>query len=274
MKGPEGVEFLQWALPRLRLRWPGFRKVRRQVCKRVDRRLRELGLARASEYPVYLETHPAEWATLDQLCWISISRFYRDRTVFQCLEREVLPRLAEMARVGGERELRCWSIGCAAGEDPYTLAILWRLAMAPRLPALGIHILATDVDTHALDRAREGRYAASGVKDLPMEWRGQAFLPSSEGFSLKAEFRKPVTFLQQDLREEAPAGDFHCILCRYLAFTYFEEELQRETLAKIRERLVPGGALVIGRRGKLPAGASGFEPWSPTLGIYRRSAGS
>jgi chemotaxis protein methyltransferase CheR len=68
------------------LRWQGFRKVRRQVCKRVDSRRRELGLPDVAGYRAHLEARPEEWAKLDQLCWIDISRFYRDRMVFQQLE--------------------------------------------------------------------------------------------------------------------------------------------------------------------------------------------
>jgi len=274
MRDPDCVAFLQWALPRLRLRWPGFRKVRRQVCKRLERRLRELGLAHISEYRAYLEAHADEWGRLDQLCSISISRFYRDRAVFQCLEREVLPRLAQIAGAAGEREMRCWSIGCAAGEEVYTLAIVWKLGVAPHFPSLGIRILATDVDPHAIERAREGRYGASSVKDLPREWLEAAFLQLPGGFSLNPEFREPVTFLQQDIREAAPAETFHCICSRYLAFTYFEEGLQREALDKIRDRLVPGGALVIGRRESLPGGVFGLDAWAPRLGVYRRSSAS
>ncbi len=85
----DGVQFLQWCLSRLRLRWPGFRKVRRQVYKRLHRRLQELGLSSVAEYRSYLEEHPTEWAALDALCWIPISRFYRDKGVFQYVERRL-----------------------------------------------------------------------------------------------------------------------------------------------------------------------------------------
>ena len=63
----ECVEFLQWALPQLGLRWPGFRKVRRQVHKRIVRRLNELGLTQVSEYREYLRTNSGEWSVLDGL---------------------------------------------------------------------------------------------------------------------------------------------------------------------------------------------------------------
>ena len=272
MKDPEGVALLQWALPKLRLRWPGFRKVRRQVYKRIDRRLKELGLASVAEYQAYLDAHPAEWASLDALCWISISRFYRDKGVFQFLGEAVLPQLAQMAVSRREQDVRCWSIGCAGGEEPYTLAILWQFGLAPRFPSLSVRILASDVDQQAIERAQKGCYLAGSLKDLPEDWRSQALVPSEGMSCVKAEFRRAVSFLAQDIRHAAPDGLFHLILCRNVAFTYFDDELQRETLRKITQRLTPGGALVIGSTESLPAGGSELEVWSQKLGVYRKHA--
>ena len=85
MNDADCVEFLQWALPRLRMRWAGFRKVRGQVCKRIGRRLKELGLGDIDAYRSYLDKHSEEWEILDGLCRITISRFHRDRKVFECL---------------------------------------------------------------------------------------------------------------------------------------------------------------------------------------------
>lgn len=267
----DGVQFLQWCLPRLGLRWPGFRKVRRQVYKRLHRRLRELGVANVTEYRSYLEEHPAEWAALDGLCWISISRFYRDKGVFQYLAREVLWQLAQKAVADSASEVRCWSAGCAAGEEPYTLAILWRQHLAARFPTLNLRIVATDVDPQAIRRARRGCYPVSSLKDLPAQWRTQAFVPSGKEFCLKPEYQDLVTFCIQDVKETAPDGPFQLILCRNVAFTYFAEALQKQTLHTITERLVPGGVLVIGALEALPAGVWGLEPWAKKLGVYRKS---
>lgn len=271
MTDQECVQLLQWALPRLRLRWAGFRKVRKQVCRRINQRLKELGLPEVREYQSYLDAHPEEWPVLDGLCRISISRFYRDKQVFQYLEREVLYELAQMAVANGEHDLRYWSIGCASGEEPYTLAILWQLCLAPRVPTLGCRILATDVDQRMIERARRGCYPPSSVKDIPEDFLAQAFLRTAEGFCVKAPFREPVTFLEQDIRTTVPDGQFHLILCRNVVFTYFDDELQRQTLHLITERLVPRGALVIGSLEFIPEGGSGLEPWSKKSGVYRKS---
>ena len=272
---PEGIEFLQWCLPRLRLRWPGFRKVRRQVYKRINRRLQELRLPTLDAYRDYLEDHPAEWATLDAFCWISISRFYRDDNVFEHLEREVLPQLAELALLrGGDGELRCWSAGCSGGEEPYTVSIIWQQCLATRFPTLRLRIIATDIDGQAIMRAERACYSPSSLKQLPPEWRAQAFEATGEELCLKDAFRTSVTFAVQDIRECSPEGLFHLILCRNLVFTYFDERLQKETMHVFTDKLAPGGALIAGKLESLPQGSWAFEPWSKRLGIYRKTLAS
>jgi len=275
MRDADCVGFLQWALPHLHLRWPGFRKVRKQICKRVERRLRELGLPDAHAYRSFLEGHPKEWESLDSACRVTISRFYRDRRVFDYLGTELLPGLAELASSRDERSVRCWSVGCASGEEPYTMAILWELSVRPRFPHLRMHILATDVDPHLLDRAREACYPASSLQDVPPEWRSVAFDKAERGYRLRERFRQDVKLAQQDIRKEQPQEGFHLVLCRNLVFTYFDETLQGQVLDAMLTHLEPGGALVIGDRESLPQTVTrSLEPWNESLHIYRRrSAG-
>jgi chemotaxis protein methyltransferase CheR len=155
------VEFLQWALPRLGLRWAGFRKVRRQVCRRLQCRVGALNLASLDAYRAHLDAHPEEWAVLETLTPITISRFYRDRAVFEQLERAVLPGLAAAAIAAQRDRLIAWSAGCASGEEAYTLTLMWNAALAARFPQLRLEVVATDVDPTMLRRAREASYEAA-----------------------------------------------------------------------------------------------------------------
>ena len=106
VKDADCIHFLQWALPRLGLRWAGFRRVRGQVCKRLRRRLAALGLKDLSDYRALLAADAAQWRQLDGLCRVSVSRFYRYQGVRNCLERELLPQLAVQALARGETRLR------------------------------------------------------------------------------------------------------------------------------------------------------------------------
>ena len=272
MRDAEGVQFLQWCLPRLRLRWEGFRKVRRRFYKRIDERMRELGLTTITDYRTYLEDHTTEWSILDSLSWIPISRFYRDKGTFEFLQQEVLPRLANIVMMRGETELRCWSLGCASGEEPYSLAILWSCTLAHRFPAVRLRVLATDIDAEAVRRAEARCYTMSSVKDLPEDFLRAAFVSSGEKYCMKPEYREPVSFLVQDVRHAMPPGCFHLIVCRYVIFTYFDEPLQRDMVRRIEQKLHPSGALVIGALESLPEGSSSLDPWSSKCGVYSKPA--
>jgi len=265
------TRFLQTALPRLGLQWAGFRKVRRLVCKRLGRRLSELSLPDLDSYRAYLESRPREWETVERFCRIPVSRFYRDRGVFQDLEREVLPTLAESAIAMGRPELACWSACCASGEEPYTLAIVWRLRLQCRFPGLGLRIVATDIDSHLLERARTACYRASSLKALPPDLLAEAFTRRGEQLCIPGEYPQ-LDFLKQDIRQTVPEGEFDLILCRNAVLTYFAPPLQREVMERVTGRLRAGGALVIGIHESLPDGLTGFMPWPGAPGIYRRRA--
>jgi chemotaxis protein methyltransferase CheR len=262
------IDFLQWALPRLQLRWRGFRNVRGQVCKRIRRRHAELGLGGLQEYRRYLEAHPAEWSALAELCRVTITRFGRDLKVWRRLVDVELPRLAALAVQQSRSQLSAWSAGCAGGEEPYTLSIAWQLELAPRWPDLRLDVLATDVDDEELGRARAAQYPGAALTELDARWKAAAFAPDGGGVRLREAYGADVHLLRHDLRAGVPPGaPFDVILCRNLAFTYFDEGLQREVAEHLSAALRPAGTLVIGAKETLPGGVGGLSPEAPA--VYR-----
>ena len=255
------------------LEWAGFRKVRRLVCKRIDRRCRALELGDLAAYRHHLDAIPAEWDELRALCSIPISRFYRDRAVFQALERTILPALAEAAVQRGERALRCWSAGCASGEEPYTLSMLWQLELAARYESLELKVLATDVDPVLLGRAAAACYRASALKELPQAWRAAAFEKRDGEYCVRTRFRAAVRFVRADLSASMPEQCFDLILCRNLAFTYFSCELQQQIARGLADRLRLGGALVVGVHEYVPQGAADLAPWTGVRAAFRKIRG-
>jgi chemotaxis protein methyltransferase CheR len=267
MEDAECVALLRGALPRLGLRWPGFRRVRRQVCKRIGGRIRELGLADAAGYRARLERDPEEWRRLDALCRITISRFYRDREVYDHLGEAVLPALAAAAVARGDPSLRCWSAGCGSGEEPYSLALLWALRVGPAFPALSLAVVATDADAHLLARAARACYPQGALRELPSEWVDRAFVREHGQRCLRPAFREGIQFLCQDIRSVQPEGPFDLVLCRNLAFTYFDADLQRRTLIELAARMRPGAVLVVGKHEALPA-TDTLEPSPAGFNVY------
>ena len=108
-----------------------------------------------------------------------------------------------------------------------------------------VEIVATDVDGDLIERAKRAEFGESSLRELPSDLRARF---ASERDALRAR----ITFLVQDLRHEAPDGPFDLVLCRNVAFTYFDVPLQRAVLARIQSVLAHEGELVIGKGEKLP----------------------
>jgi chemotaxis protein methyltransferase CheR len=255
MNNTDCTDFLQWALPQLELRWPGYRKVHRQVCKRLRKRMSELGVADFAAYRSRLADDPVEWQVLDQCCHITISRFFRDWGVFENLRQRVLPEIAARAK-RKQRAARIWSAGCASGEEPYTLKILWDLEVTKLCPGVSLSIVATDVDETMLARAREGCFKPTSLHELPLHFIEQAFERKRSLFCVKPPHRAGIDFVYQDLRSQTPSPLFDLILCRYVAFTYFAPPLQQQVLNRLVDRLLPNGYLVMGTHERLPEAAT------------------
>ncbi len=271
MNDRDCITFLQWALSKRDLRWQGFRKVRGQVCKRLARRLRDLGLPDLAAYRARLEADPDEWRVFDDRCHITISRFFRDRGVFAVLRQCLLPDIAGR----GEREhrpVRIWSAGCASGEEPYTLKILWDLEIAATHAGVPVSITATDVDEAVLARAREACFETTSLRELPPDIAAQAFDRIGARLCVKPRHREGIEFVSQDLRFEAPISRFDLVLCRYVAFTYFALPRQRTVLARIVDCLVPNGYLVIGTHERLPDDDNLMVPLAEAPQVFSKRA--
>lgn len=274
MKHAQCVEFLQWIMPRLGLDWSGFKRVHAQVCKRLGRRIADLGLPDFAAYRSYLLDRDTEWSFIDAACRITVSRFYRDAKVFEQLAVSALPHLAEAAIARRASVLRAWSAGCGAGEEPYSLALAWRFGAAASFPNVDLNVVATDVDEAQLMRADGACYRPGTLRELPVEWRDAAFERNGPLWCLRPEYRRGVQFLRQDIRADAPRGPFDLVLCRNLTFTYFDDAQRRNVLEIVTRELSPVGVLVIGRDERLPADAAGFSQFGPEMPIYRRCAGT
>ena len=271
MNDKDCVEFLQLCLPKLGYRWQGFRKVRRQVCRQIQKRILELNLSGLEAYRNFLENNSKEWEILDSLCSVSISRFYRDRGVFDVIQFQVLPFIATAMRKNRETKVRCWSAGCCSGEEPYTINILWNLCLEPDLTKeLHFQIVATERRTDLLKRAKWATYPESSLKDMPRELIAQAFVKSDQGYRLKDHFKSSIEFENQNIRDQFPPGKFNLILCRNLVFTYFQEDLQSCMLNKMCDILTPNGFLIIGAHEDLPKGEHVFVLFKNSKCIYQK----
>lgn len=180
---------------------------------------------------------------------IGESHFFRNRGQFDALLHHVLPEMIERRRA--LRTLRIWSAGCAGGQEPYSIAILLR-ELLPDVDDWAITILATDVNTKALDYARKGLYSEWAFReDRAKQWRYRYFRQAGKRFQIHSDIRQMVTFKQLNLAEDhypsfqTNTTFMDLILCRNVTI-YFAPSMTRQVVDRFYESLIDGGWLVVG----------------------------
>jgi chemotaxis protein methyltransferase CheR len=199
---------------------------------------------------------------------IHVSQFFRNFSMFEKLRREVLPRLFLQSAEGQSGPVRILSVGCATGEEPYSVAILLRESFGAELQRYGAVITGIDIDSQTLAAARAALYPEERLKELTPALRTRFFSPLNNKYQLADEIQQLVTFRQGDLASDPlPVADL--ILCRNVLI-YFERNLQERALHLFAQRLRVGGILVLGKSETLVGEARQlFVPVCPVERIYR-----
>ncbi|HOT93406.1 MAG TPA: CheR family methyltransferase [Anaerolineae bacterium] len=175
--------------------------------------------------------------------------FFRDAAQFDALASTVLPELIEQRRM--LRTLRIWSAGCSSGEEPYSIAMLLRDTL-PDVDEWSITILGTDVNTAALDRARQGLFGDWAFREpRAKEMRPRYFRRIGARWELSPNVRRMVTFSRLNLAgTEYPSYNTNTmfmdlILCRNVTI-YFKEDVTLGVVERFYDALTDGGWLVVG----------------------------
>ena len=259
-------EFIKEAAPLLDLQWRRFK--RGGIKRKVERRITELGLSNFEDYLLKIKRDPEEKSCLSQILTVTITRFFRDKEVFDILEDSIIPSIVEHKGVG---DFKIWSVGCANGEEPYSLSMLWKEKFEKIWSQIDLSILATDINENLLERAREGKYKKSSLKEVPEEIFQRYFKIENGFYILDRSIRESVEFKKHNIIHEEPFSGMDIVFCRNLAFTYFSKECQMNVLKKIARSLNEGGYLIIGKDESLPLTyPTLFVPIFPTERIYQK----
>ena len=248
--------------------WSGYRKVRKGVKKRILRHMQQLGCRRVQDYLKILDQEQGRRYECELLMSVSISRFFRDRRLWEMIQSRWLPDMA--AR--DAPELKVWSAGCACGEEVYSFKIIWeRLGQQfEHLPALAI--LATDRHPDYLERARRGIYNRSSLKEVAPDWLEIYFL-SRKGrrqFVINDYLKTHIRWELHHLATDPPGGEFNIIFMRNNVLTYELEATQNKILTGILDSLSPGGILIIGCHEKLPLEIPSLKPMSEVPYVFEK----
>lgn len=239
---------------------------RNMVYGRLARRLRRLQLDNFAEYCDLIEQgESAEVTEFVNSITTNLTSFFRENHHFDYLKTSVIPALIKSN--ADSRRIRIWSAGCSTGEEPYSIAMV--LKTFSHLSAWDVKVLATDLDTNVVAKAKSGVYSSDRAEGIPGEYR--RFLDFDEGqeqIQVKQSVREIITFKPLNLLHKWPMkGPFDVIFCRNVVI-YFNADTQRVLFDRYADILSADGTLFIGHSESLHKVCTRFDSLGRT--IYQR----
>jgi len=203
---------------------------------------------RGPDLRVYLRRvarDPIERVQLVKALTIHVSQFFRNPSTFRAIEHEALSSILSDKERTGARALRFWSVGCACGEEPYSLALLLMEVAPDAIRRYSTAIYGTDVDPGCLRLAQEGRYPATSLKSVPARWKQRYF--TTVGTTIAWCRGAPHGPLQvHSIVDPVPFGRIDLAVFRNVLI-YMTEQLQERVLLAVHGALNVGGFLVLGK---------------------------
>ena len=211
--------------------------------RRIHRRMTIAGLMSLSSYAAWMREQPEEAVTLMKELLISVTHFFRDPEVFALFEQRLIPRLFESKTP--DDHVRVWVPGCATGEEAYSIAMLLAEHAASRLDQPLVQVFATDLDEHAIARARDGLYSDAELSDVPEARLARFFHRVAAGYRVRRELRELILFAHHNLVRDPPFSHIDLVSCRNLLI-YLNRAAQDQVIETFHFALRPGGYLMLG----------------------------
>ena len=244
------------------------------VCSRLAKRLRSLRLKSYSEYLNFLANRDpsgTERQVMINCLTTNKTDFFREPHHFDFLRQQVYPQIENTILDGGPRRVRIWSAACSTGEEPYTIAMTI-LEHFQSLRGWDIEIVASDINTEVLNKAREGIYSLDRIEGLDLALKRKYFLRGKGRLAgscqVAPQVKELVTFRQLNFMDSRwpVEGSFDAVFCRNVLI-YFNTETQQKLLPRLTEKIAPGGYLMLGHSENLPWLADTMTPLGQTIHV-------
>jgi two-component system CheB/CheR fusion protein len=245
----------------------GYKK--NSVLRRIQRRMGLSHIERLTDYLQFLQKTPAEVTRLFKDLLIGVTAFFRDDKAFEELRTKAIRRLIK--EKDGDTPIRAWVVGCATGEEAYSLAMVLIEQLSAAEKHCPLQIFATDIDEEAVQTARAGVYPESISADVSAARLKRFFVAQEQNhtYHVAKSLRESVIFATQNVIFDAPFSKLDLISCRNL-FIYLDHAVQRQLVRLFHFSLNPGGVLFLGSSETLGQDEEIFETVSKKWRIYRR----
>ncbi|UCD79889.1 MAG: hypothetical protein JSW26_00200 [Desulfobacterales bacterium] len=248
--------------------WPGYRKVRKAVKKRIRRHMQRLGCVDINAYLNILAHRTDSRQECELLMTVSISRFFRDRPLWEMLEHRWLPDIIAK----NPTSMRVWSAGCACGEEVYSFKIIWENVRKKLGSLPPLEVLASDRHPQYIGRAQSGIYNRSSLREVAAEVAVVFFerRKGSKQIVIKDDLKSNIRWEIRHLLGDPPESVFQLIFLRNNILTYCRQKNQIRALIGIVERLESGGLFIIGCRESLPSGVVNLVPTAELPYVFQK----
>jgi len=208
----------------------------KQMKRRINSLITKNGYDTYEDYLKLIKKDKERYNEFINFLTINVSEFYRNPDQWEVLKNSIFPMLLER-----EPRLKIWSAACSTGDEPYTLVMV----LNEHMPLKDINILATDIDSEALRKAKEGRYSEKSLEKLPRAYRDKYFYKEGSVYVIKDEVKKQVEFKKHNLLEDPYPSNCDLIVCRNVLI-YFTEEAKADIYRNFNRALRKGGILFVG----------------------------
>ena len=229
------------------------------VQSRLMKRIRKHGLASFEDYIEFVESDKSgeEFLAMVDVLTTNKTSFFREIKHFEYIRSHILPEMRG-------RNVKWWSAGCSSGEEPITTAITL-LESRNQANWNQVKILATDISRDILSVAKEGRYSAAKMPDVPDYILEKYFRKEGSDYVVGNKIREMITYGRLNLTDQWPLkGPFHVIMCRNVMI-YFNRQTQNDIVNKFHRLLEPGGYLFLGHSESIPKENKGFKSLAPAV---------
>jgi two-component system CheB/CheR fusion protein len=239
------------------------------VYRRIERRMGIHQIDKIATYVRFLQENPQEVGLLFKELLIGVTSFFRDPPIWDKLKTEIIPAILKVQ--APTQTLRAWVIGCASGEEAYSLAIVFKEAVERLKPAqnFSLQIFATDLDGDAIEKARAAVFPPNIVADVSPERLNRFFIHVEHGYQITKSIREMVIFAPQNLIMDPPFTKMDLVSCRNLLI-YISAELQKKLLPLFHYSLNPGGILLLGKSETIGEFSDLFVMLDDKARLYRR----
>jgi len=209
--------------------------------------------------------------TVTEAMTVHDTAFFRDAATFAAFRNVILPEMMKARR--RQKALRIWCAGASTGQEPYSLAMI--LDSTPRLAGWTVDLIASDIDSDVVARARQGIYSRFEVqRGLPIQLLARHFQQHGEDFRLASALRERVQFGAFNLLDSySVLGRLDVIFCRNVLM-YFDRQAKQDVLARLAAALAPDGYLVLGAAETVIGSSNAFAPMRKAPGVYAKTGGS